>query len=247
MLIAKTPKNTRIYAIGDIHGMAEKLSNLHAQIQTDAANFNGQKILIHMGDYIDRGRQSKQVLEILSTLNTQPNWQNWRIVNILGNHEFGCLTFIKNPEKLKEWVSTWGGETMLQSYGIPVAHSASATKMRDMLLYKMPEHHLIFLQNLPIYHTEEDYAFVHAGVKKGIPLAKQNNWDMLFIREDDDVSPFTPEVSHELPYRIVYGHRPKQEPLVTPDRICIDTGAYKLGGKLTAVALEDDTTRFLQA
>lgn len=244
---AKTPPNTRIYAIGDIHGMAQKLTALHAQIQIDAANFNGQKILIHMGDYIDRGLHSKQVLEILSTQPQQKEWQGWKIINILGNHEFGCLTFINAPEKLKEWMTTWGGATMLQSYGVPIAASTSPTQARDGLLARLPAHHLNFLKKLSLYHTEEDYAFVHAGVKKGTLLAHQNEWDLLFIREDDAISPFHPDIPHELPYRIVYGHRPKTEPLVTLDRICIDTGAYKPNGKLTAVVLENDTERFLTA
>lgn len=236
---AQTPPNTRIYAIGDIHGMADKLTDLLHKIQADAQTYTGKKVLIFLGDYIDRGLKSRETLEMISTL----NWPNWKKICLMGNHEFGCLTFLNAPDSLPQWASDWGGATMLQSYRVPVAHSSKPQDLATKLTAQMPEHHLIFLKNLPLTHIEGDYLFVHAGVKNHTPLEEQENWDLMFIREPE----FDPRIPHNLPYKVVYGHRPKEDPLNTQDRICIDTGAYKPNGKLTAAILEDDSIRFLQA
>ena len=232
----KTPPNTRCYAIGDIHGRMDLLRILYQKIDDDLQDFSGRSLIIHLGDYIDRGNYSKQVIEFLIDLNSKSEH-----VFLKGNHEHAFLDFCQNPERNIEWLIKRGGAATLQSYGIAFSDGLdNLTYIADMALERVPEQHFEFLQNLKLHHIEGGYLFVHAGVRPNLELDKQSNKDLMFIRED-----FTKN-NHNLPYKVVFGHTIFEDPFHGDDKIGVDTGAF-MGGALTAVVLENSSVRFLQA
>lgn len=230
---ATLPAGLRIYAIGDIHGCMERLAALHEQIAEDAAARPIEHItLVHLGDYVDRGTDSAQVIDWL--INTPPV-QADTFVNLMGNHEHMMLSALAgaDPAAPRQWLSN-GGADSLASWGIDRSVPASEWAAR------LPLPHLLFLRDLPISHRQGPYMFVHAGVQPGVPLDQQSRADMMWIRE-----PFlSSRVDHGAV--IVHGHTPKRAPIIMPNRIAIDTGAV-LGGALTCVVLEGDRLGFLQA
>lgn len=232
------PENQRVYAVGDIHGRHDLLSLIHQQVLADAKDFKGTKTIVYLGDYIDRGMESFQVLE---TLINQP-LKGFEAVHLMGNHEQSALFFMNNPEVGATWLM-WGGEEALMSYGIETMDANgqrhTPSRLAEALRDRMPESHFNFLQSLKIYEQIGDYMFAHAGVKPGVPLEKQQERDMLTIRDEFH--------SHPSPFdkRVVFGHTVFEAPLVDEWRIGIDTGAYATG-VLTAAVLEGDEVRFLQ-
>jgi serine/threonine protein phosphatase 1 len=229
---ATLPPGERIYAIGDIHGCLDRLVALHEMIAEDIAVRPAQHTtLVHLGDYVDRGADSAQVVEWL--LN-QPPVPVDEFVNLMGNHEHMMLTAVVGEEKEapNQWLINGGADSLL-SWGLSRAVSPAEWARH------IPMRHLMFLRDLAISHRIGPYMFVHAGVRPGIPLAQQTRQDLLWIRE-----PFlSSRVDHGAV--IVHGHTPKREPIVQPNRIAIDTGAV-LGGALTCVVLEEDKVGFLQ-
>ena len=234
--MTQTPTNSRIYAIGDVHGKTALLHQLYEKILTDSQSFKGQLYLVFMGDYIDRGTQSQQALTFLSETDFTP----FKTTFLLGNHEQALLQFLETPKKLKSWYERWGGLSTLQSYQIVMSANTAPEEIATQLKANMPEKHLFFLKSLESYKILGDYLFVHAGVKPKKSIEKQKLDDLLMIREGFLNQP------HHLPYKVVFGHTIQPEPLVEDDRIGIDTGAY-MGGPLTAVVLEGTDIRFLQA
>lgn len=243
-----TPFTGRIYAIGDIHGRADLLQTLFGQICADIKANPTQAIqVVTLGDYINRGPASAQVIAFLrhqalaqlQACTSAPI----TLTHLAGNHERESLAFLQNPATRPDWLG-WGGITTLESYGIK-PHGAQGPRNPEALAAEL-EHaltengDLAWLQALPVQHVVGPYAFVHAGVRPGLPLHAQMEADLTFIREDWWNRP------HGLPYTVVFGHTPVHEPLVTEDRIGIDTGAYRTG-VLTAVVLEaNQAPRFLQ-
>ena len=230
---ATLPDGARIYAIGDIHGCLDRLVALHEMIAEDiAARPAGHTTLIHLGDYVDRGADSAQVIEWL--INEPPVAAD-DTINLMGNHEHMMLSAVAGADK--DAASLWlmnGGADSLLSWGI------SRTVPPAEWAGRMPRQHLIFLRDLPASHRIGPYLFVHAGVRPGVALDQQSRQDMLWIRE-----PFlSSRVDHGAV--IVHGHTPKREPVVQANRIAIDTGAV-LGGALTCVVLEADRLGFLQS
>ena len=230
---ATLPPAQRVYAIGDVHGCINRLAALHEQIAEDIATRPVEHTtLIHLGDYIDRGTDSAQVVDWL--INRPPVPAD-AIINLMGNHEHMMLSAVsgKDADAAAHWLSNGGADSLL-SWGLSRAVPASEWATR------IPLQHLLFLRDLAISHRIGPYMFVHAGVQPGIPLDQQSRHDMLWIRE-----PFlTSRADHGAV--IVHGHTPKREPTVLPNRIAIDTGAV-VGGALTCVMLEDDKLAFLQA
>lgn len=231
------PDNTRLYAIGDIHGRADLLIDLHAMIRADAADFGGRKQVIYLGDYIDRGLQSKQVVEML----LDPQLPGFNTVFLKGNHEQALLDFLDYPEATAGWLSFGGRETLL-SYGINVTFMPlmkDMQKLAEELNEVLPDTHRRFLEDGLLSFRTGDYYFVHAGIRPGIPLEDQHFEDQLWIRDDFIDS----EEDHGAV--IVHGHTITPEPELNRNRIGLDTGAFH-SGVLTCLVIDGKEQRLLQ-
>lgn len=230
---ATLPAGQRVYAIGDVHGCLDRLVSLHEMIAEDIAERPAEQVtLVHLGDYVDRGTDSAQVVDWL--INGPPVPAD-AIVNLMGNHEHMMLAAIAGLDQDApiHWLSN-GGADSLMSWGIPRSTPPAEWAAR------MPPAHLLFLRDLAVSHSVGPYLFVHAGIRPGVALAQQTRHDMMWIRE-----PFLSSDA-DLGAVVVHGHTPKRAPIVMRNRIAIDTGAV-LGGALTAVMLEGDQLAFLQA
>jgi serine/threonine protein phosphatase 1 len=232
----RAPEGTRLYAIGDIHGRLDLLDEVLARIDADmAAHPTSNATRIFLGDYIDRGPDSKRVLDrLISCCVAQPT------VCLMGNHEAYLREFLKNPDVLSVWRRYGGLETLL-SYGLAPTMKTEAQEHRRLasdLSRLLPSSHREFLSSLKEYFICGDFFFVHAGVRPGISLTEQSEDDLLWIRED-----FL-QCEDDLGKVVVHGHTPVLEPDVRPNRINIDTGAYATG-RLTCLVLESDEFRFV--
>lgn len=234
------PEGTRVYAIGDIHGRADLLRFLHRRIKEDAAEgASERKVLVYLGDYMDRGPQSREVIDIL--LNECPD--GFETVFLKGNHEQLMLEFIAGDGYGGEVWLLNGGRATLQSYNVDTTEVlfgyGTMVETAEDLKTNLPPQHLTFLQSLVPYHVEGDYLFVHAGIRPGIRLEDQDERDLLWIR---GAFLFSPESHGRI---VVHGHTIEPEPDVQASRIGIDTGAYATGC-LTCLVLEGRGRRFLQ-
>jgi len=232
------PPGCRIYAIGDIHGQMPLLLHMHEAIQEDAKSFRGKRlVIVYLGDYIDRGRRSRDVLDLLST-RPLPRFER---VFLRGNHEHMMLGGLYDDGVAPGWFYN-GGEATLRSYGIyPEPGLQPIQCVHDMmaqLRQAVPPEHLAFLKQLKLYHREGGFVFAHAGIKPGVPLEEQAPEDLIWIRED-----FL-ESDETFPFIVVHGHTPSEEPEIRHNRIGIDTGAFA-SGRLTALVLEEDRHRLL--
>jgi len=234
----KTPDNTIIYAIGDIHGRFDLLQQMHKLILQDIDAYKDyQKIVIYLGDYIDRGTNSKEVIECL--INNP--LIDFKKLYLKGNHENAMLGFMTNPVETEAWMF-WGGDSTLISYGVDLyqenGEKNNIKKLSMDLQNKLPEQHKDFLRQLKLFHLEGDYMFVHAGVRPGIDLMMQKEEDLIMIRNEFIFAPDNFEKT------IVFGHTIFREPFVSNRRIGLDTGAYA-SGRLTAGVFESDNVRFI--
>lgn len=229
---ASLPPGERIYAIGDVHGCLDRLVALHEMIAEDIATRPAEHTtLVHLGDLVDRGTDSAQVIDWLIN---QPPVPADTIVNLMGNHEHMMLSAVAAPDTdaPSQWMMNGGADSLL-SWGIN-----RSVPPKDWAT-RIPIQHLIFMRDLKISHRVGPYLMVHAGVRPGVALEQQTRHDMMWIRE-----PFlSSRADHGAV--IVHGHTPKREPIVMANRIAIDTGAV-LGGALTCVVLEEDKLGFLQ-
>lgn len=232
---ARIPPGLRVYAVGDVHGRADLLASLLDRIAADAGSYAGSKQLVFLGDYVDRGVESRQVIDLL----TGGLPAGFEAVFLKGNHEAALLDFLADPGIGPDWFAFGGGATLL-SYGVSPDHVQRARfeMAREELLALLPDHHLAFLRSLRLSAQVGDYAFVHAGVRPGVPLERQSERDLLWIREEflRDDSP------HGV--MIIHGHTVVSTPEIRQNRIGIDTGAYATG-RLTALVLEGGDRRFL--
>lgn len=219
-----------IYAIGDVHGCLGALQEIEDAIRTDAAGANATVIML--GDYVDRGPSSADVLDHLLC-----PARGFRRLCIAGNHEAMMLAFLGKPSAAASWLRLGGAET-LASYGIPL-DLLRRPGVRAMLNSHVPEEHVAFIEQLPVAVSAGDWIFVHAGVQPGRPFEAQDDEDLMTRRDG-------PEADYgALGRTIVHGHTLVARPLLTGSRIAIDTGAY-LTGRLTAVRLEPGAApRFL--
>ena len=237
MVTRRLPGDTRIYAIGDVHGHADKLMSMHLAIRADLKRSPVPKpLLLHLGDYIDRGPDSAGCLSLLAP---RPPIPGVPTVNLMGNHEWMFLTALdrNSPGAVELWFEN-GGEVTLESWGI--AANAPPERWREAI----PAAHLAFLRGLALHHVEGAYTFVHAGVRPGTALAEQSRTDMLWIREAflDWDGPMLPDAPDSV---VVHGHTPTYVPVLRPNRIGIDTNAGR-GGPLTCVVLGAQEARFIQ-
>lgn len=227
------PDGLRIYAVGDIHGCACRLAALHRLIAADAeARPAARMVLLHLGDYVDRGPDSAAVIARLLGPAPSPRLET---VHLLGNHD-AMMREALRPGASERAIGAWlanGGEATLLSYGLRARERAAWGRV--------PEPHRRFLEDRPLVWLAGGYAFVHAGLRPGVPLAEQREEDLLWIRE-----PFLAAPPGSFPLVVVHGHTPMRRPEVLPHRIGIDTGAV-FGGPLTCLVLEGAECRFLSA
>lgn len=236
---AAVPDDMILYAIGDIHGHSGLLRVLIDRIVDHAGvHARGRRpVLIYLGDYIDRGPDSRGTVDLV----LDPP-RGFAVHALLGNHEQAMLAFLDDPEAGQHWVR-WSPST-LSSYGLPraaaaVSDEAGRRDLRDALLAALPVAHLDFYRGLAAMTVYGGYAFVHAGVRPGVPLHAQTSDDLVWIRE--------PFLDWPAPFEkvIVHGHSINDRPVIRRNRIGIDTGAYSTG-VLTALALAGDEMEVLQ-
>jgi serine/threonine protein phosphatase 1 len=224
------PADLRIYAIGDIHGRLDLLDQLLDKIQGQAAKAPTHVKYIFLGDYIDRGFYSRQVIErLIERKQHKPDHHHM----LMGNHEQVLRELLKNPDPglLKNWLRFGGREAAL-SYGLDMATlSKEPDSVLKALAAAIPNEHLSFLDQLETQTAYGDYYFCHAGVKPGVPLTAQKASDLFWIRHEflDHTESFGKI--------IVHGHTICKSVEKRPNRINIDTGAYATGC-LTALGLE---------
>lgn len=233
---AKLPDGLRIYAVGDVHGRSDCLGELLEMIVADRRDMpDGKSRIIMLGDYGDRGPDSRGVLEILTARADEPDF-----ICLKGNHEQWLETFLDDGEAVGDSFLYWGGLETLASYGIPIELTGqSHAELSRMLARAMPSEHRKFLTRLGTSHSEGDYFFCHAGVRPGVPLEEQDPHDLMWIRNDFLLH----TGSHGKV--IIHGHTPWLDVDVHPNRINIDSRAYETG-ILSCVVLEGDNHRFLQ-
>lgn len=235
------PDGARIYVVGDIHGCVDLLLRLHEMIVADSLEEPAERnVLIYLGDYIDRGESSKQVIDFLMGQYIQ----GFETVHLTGNHEEMMLTFLDDPSIGLNWIANGGGETLM-SYGIgyPGRHSLleadTLDALRATLTEKLPADQLNFLKTLATQHVEGEYMFVHAGIMPGTDLHQQSRQDLLWIRDEFLGS------DEDFGKCIVHGHTITREVAFKTNRIGIDTGAF-FTGVLSCLVLEGQTRRLLQ-
>lgn len=224
------PKKHRGYVIGDIHGCLDLLDRLLSQIESEIAHDRpGKTSIIFLGDVVDRGPASAQVVERLRTLSLP----GVSVHFIMGNHEEVMLRVIAGEtELLRSWLRFGGAET-LQSYGVDPRElkRLSSEELAARLQQAIPATHRSFLAGFADSIGFGDYVLVHAGIRPGIDLSEQSQSDLRWIRE-----PFLGDTTDH-GFVVVHGHTIINEVETTPNRIGIDTGAF-CTGTLTALAIE---------
>jgi serine/threonine protein phosphatase 1 len=227
--VRRLPDGLRIYAVGDVHGRADLLAELFAAIDADLAdNPRARTLQVFLGDYIDRGPASQQVIDLIIA-----RGRAHEMVLLKGNHETFPPHFLKNPSVLGEWRQLGGFETLM-SYGLKPSMDPDDKERRalaDRFAAALPASHARFFGELRTSFSCGDFFFVHAGVMPGVSLARQREEDLLWIRDDF--------LLHEEDFgkMIVHGHTPVREPDFHDNRINIDTGAFATG-KLTCLIIE---------
>jgi len=203
----------KIFAIGDIHGCYDRLKTLMDKIPIDLS----RDTLVFIGDYIDRGPYSVEVVDYLMQLRERvPD-----IVFLKGNHEDMLDKFINGVDRFTYLLN--GGQQTLDSY---------LTKPVQSDFYPIPPEHMEFFKSLRLYYETEEFIFVHAGLRPRVPLESQKTEDLLWIRDKFISS------KYDFGKRVIFGHTPLKKPLVEPNKIGIDTGAV-YGNALTCVQLPD--------
>jgi serine/threonine protein phosphatase 1 len=226
-----------IYAIGDVHGCLDALKALEARIVADAADTPGEKWIVMLGDYVDRGLNSAGVLDHLIA---RPPAGFSRIC-LRGNHDEAMLAALEDSRSVETWIG-WGVETTLASYGLGATQIAElaapgrASAKQQLLQAYIPDEHIAFLRNLPVILTVPGYIFVHAGLRPGVEPALQRDRDLMWIRDE-----FL-NTDHDFGATVIHGHTPVDHPYVSPHHISIDTACYA-SGVLTAVRVDASGVR----
>ena len=234
----RVPEGSRIYCVGDIHGRDDLLREMAERVEADMAvrSFDRAET-VFLGDYVDRGLGSMQVVDRLA----RSEWPT-PMVALGGNHEDILMGFLDDGSLLAFWRDLGGFET-LHSYGVDVGRATARGDFEEVqaaFVARLPECHRHFLKTLRDSIATGDYFFCHAGVRPGVPLDRQERDDLLNIRD-----PFLSSKA-EHGKLVVHGHTPSVAPEIHANRIGIDTGAYATG-RLTCLVLEENEQRFLQA
>jgi len=236
---AIVPPGQRVYAIGDVHGRFDLLLDLVARIEADdRARGPAGTHVIMLGDLIDRGPQSREIIDFF--LNGAPSFAQWHFVQ--GNHEEMLLKLIDDPESphMPQFLR-FGGRETFESYGAPqLALDMPERFTPDTLPFYVPEPHRAFMRAMHDGVQFGDYFFTHAGIRPGVPLDEQDRQDLRWIRReflDSDA---------DFGVIVVHGHTVLDEVEMRPNRIGIDTGAFKTG-ILTALGLEGSERWLIQS
>lgn len=245
--LARLPAGERAYAIGDIHGRLDLFEALIAAIEADDARRNAalpqpaRTSVILLGDLIDRGPHSAQVLARARAWQAALRERQAQLHILIGNHEEMLLEAAQRLPVLREFVNYGGKETIL-SFGITPETYQKATweELQAMLRAAIEPEWRGFIETFQPSLRMGDYLFVHAGIKPDRPLDQQNPSDLRWIRE-----PFLSSTADHGAV-VVHGHTITQEPVLRANRIGIDTGAYQ-SGRLTALALEGAERHLLVA
>lgn len=262
------PPDSVVYAIGDVHGRADLLGRILEEIRADAAARTARRrVLVFLGDYINRGPCSRDVVDLA----IDPGLPGFEAVRLKGNNEDLLVRFLEGDLAAGAHWLDYGGLDTLASYGIPFTRfqsrdaavlealrqrsdslpdygvavasehapaPAALDRLRFDLADRLPALHLAFFRSLGVAHREGGYYFAHAGILPGVPLDQQTDRDRMWIRDRFLQS----TLDHGAV--VVHGHSISPRPEVRPNRIGIDTGAYR-SGVLTCLVLEGGTRAFL--
>jgi len=232
------PMGQRLYVIGDIHGRLDLLQDLHRQIEVDGLTFTGNKVLVYLGDYVDRGHDSKDVIDELLSHPLSAFEQ----VFLKGNHEDALLNFLGDYRVARDWFQ-FGGEATVFSYGVAIPPGMRSDdklkRIQNDLQAQIPKGHLEFFSSLRTFFEIGDYFCVHAGVHPGRALHQQRDEDLMWIRGEFLHS------RKDHGKTIIHGHSITDYPDEQVNRIGIDTGAY-YSNRLTCVVLEGIDRRYLK-
>ena len=238
----RIPRGTLVYAIGDIHGRVDLFDQLLAMIAADRAERTpARTVIVLLGDLIDRGPDSRGVIERALAISPRDARLGARLVALAGNHEEVLLRLLDGEVGLVDDWLRFGGAQCVASYGLdPVVLAAlGARELVATLRSAIGERHREFLEGMGDTLKVGDYLFVHAGVRPGVDLSLQAQQDLRWIRQ-----PFLDD-PRDHGFVVVHGHTVTGAVDRRPNRIGIDTGAYA-SGMLTALALEGDSTWLLQ-
>jgi len=232
---AHGPQGVRLYAIGDVHGRLDLLERMHGAIREEVERDKpADWRVIHLGDYVDRGLQSRQVLDFLAEARATDS----RMIMLAGNHDRGFVEFLAEPSIDSLFMQNGGIQTAA-SYGVPFDYrSADLEHFHAALAKAVPAEHRDFIQSCDFSATFGDYFFCHAGIRPGIPLDRQDPDDLTWIRgEFLRYTDLHPKI-------VVHGHTITTEPEVLANRVNIDTGAC-YSGILTAFAVDGPDRRLI--
>jgi serine/threonine protein phosphatase 1 len=236
MVSKMTQVFSRVYVIGDIHGRADLLDQIVQQINADVGNTPSDRCLTAtLGDYVDRGPDSRGVLDRLSA-----NPFRTRYIGLKGNHELLFEAFLRDGAGAALWFEL-GGLATLESYGFDgqaVAAQGDFGSLAKALRARLPAEHRRFLSSLQLALDLPKHFLCHAGIRPGTPLAEQREQDLLWIRHEFLQS------TADFGKIVVHGHTPTSNVEIRPNRINVDTGAF-FTGRLTCVVLEAASLRFL--
>lgn len=229
----------RLYVVGDVHGRNDLLVAMLENIFQDAQTITDERRprLVFLGDYVDRGDHSSAVLDTLCALQ---NDEAWTCDFLMGNHEAAMLAFLADPVTGADWLN-WGGRQTLTSYGLASVScepgASDLQEARDLLQAKL-QAHLPFLKALKRYVVSGDIICAHASLDPALALEAQPDAALLWGQIPSSQDAGMPG------HRLIHGHFADHDPIIRPERICVDTGAY-YSGRLTAVRL-DHTESFLR-
>lgn len=239
---ARGPAGLLMYVIGDVHGRADLLRRLLDRIRDDeaASPHDKRAIIAFLGDYIDRGPASREVIDLVLELRAEARFG---VGALRGNHDQFLIDFLEDGRLGQGWLEH-GGLATLASYGVSPPRfrqdEAGWRAASEALARQMPQAHKDFLAQTVLIAEFGDYVLVHAGVRPGVELADQSEEDLTSIRkafyEHPDPAPGR---------TVVFGHTPFEEPMITERIIGLDTGAYATG-RLTALRIFEDRLRLLQ-
>ena len=231
------PEGLRFYVIGDIHGRVDLLEQLFSLIDYDLAESEpGRSVQLFLGDYIDRGASSRATIDKLIE-----RAEIHECAFLRGNHEAVAVSCLTDKASIPAWMRIGGAETLL-SYGVRPTLSLSVGELsaiQSAFQSALPRSHLQFFGRLQTQLVVGDYFFVHAGIRPGIPLTKQKERDLLWIRDEFLAS------TQDHGKVVVHGHTPSVDVEYRPNRINIDTGAY-FTNRLTCLVLESNQRRLIQ-
>ena len=234
---AAGPTGMRLYAIGDVHGRLDLLREMHARIREEIErDAPDDWRIVHVGDYVDRGPDSKGVIDFLIAAIGADS----RHIALAGNHDVGLLDFLADPNA-ESLFAGHGGRQTVRSYGLDADFSsqALAREAAVKLAAAMPREHVGFLSTLPRSVAFGDFFFCHAGIRPGVPLTLQDPQDLIWIRKPFLDSPLLHEKV------IVHGHTPSSEPEIMPNRVNVDTAAFATG-VLTALSIDGTRKQIFQ-